>query len=141
MKNFVIVPASEGPREFKITWRLRAGYGSSGRIYDLEEVVPRSPLATARMTGGPVIDRNSDEPAKPSPISAELKVRIHPAPAVSPCKPVKRPGRPTGDCAADGGGRALKSRTANGRRRMRIGAPPSQSDHPRSRRRSCGRPR
>jgi hypothetical protein len=28
MKNFVIVPASEGPRrEFKITWGLRAGYG------------------------------------------------------------------------------------------------------------------
>jgi hypothetical protein len=40
MKNFVIVPASEGPRrEFKITWGLRAGYGSSGRIYDLEEAV------------------------------------------------------------------------------------------------------
>ena len=40
MKNFVIVPASGGPRrEFKITWGLRAGYGSSGRIYDLEEAV------------------------------------------------------------------------------------------------------
>jgi hypothetical protein len=40
MKNFVIVPASEGPRrEFKITWGLRASYGSSGRIYDLEEAV------------------------------------------------------------------------------------------------------
>jgi len=38
MKNFVIVPASEGPRrEFKITWGLRAGYGPSGRIHDLEE--------------------------------------------------------------------------------------------------------
>ena len=38
MKNFVIVPASEGPRrEFKITWGLRAGYGSSGPIYDLHE--------------------------------------------------------------------------------------------------------
>ena len=68
MKNFVIVPASEGPREFKITWGLRAGYGSSGRIYDLEKVVRRSPLATARMTGGPVIDRNAGEPRKPSPI-------------------------------------------------------------------------
>ena len=33
MKNFVILPASEGPRrEFKITWGLRAGYGSAGRI-------------------------------------------------------------------------------------------------------------
>jgi hypothetical protein len=68
MKSFVIVPSSEGPREFKITWGLRADYGSSGRIYDLEEVVRCSPPATARMTGGPVIDRNSDEPTKPSPI-------------------------------------------------------------------------
>ena len=40
MKNFVIVPASEGPRrEFKITWGLRAGYGSSDPIYDLEKAV------------------------------------------------------------------------------------------------------
>jgi len=69
MKNFIIVPASEGPqREFKITWGLRPDYGSSGRIYDLEEVVRGSPLATARMTGAPVIDPNSGEPTKPSPI-------------------------------------------------------------------------
>ena len=68
MKNFVTVPASEGPREFKITWGLRAGYGSPGRIYDLEKVVRRSPLATARMTSRPVIDPNSGEPTKPSPI-------------------------------------------------------------------------
>jgi len=68
MKYFVIVPDSEGPRrEFKITWGLRAGYGSSGRIYDLEEAV-RSPPATARMTDGPAIDPNSDKPTKPSPI-------------------------------------------------------------------------
>ena len=68
MKYFVIVPDSEGPRrEFKITWGLRAGYGSSGRIYDLEEG-PRSPPATARMTDGPAIDPNSDKPTKPSPI-------------------------------------------------------------------------
>src|SRR6201987_3417967 len=40
MTSFSIVPASEGPRrEFKITWGLRAGYGPSGRIYDLEEAV------------------------------------------------------------------------------------------------------
>ena len=40
MKNFVIVPASEClRREFKITWGLRAGYGSSGQICDLEEAV------------------------------------------------------------------------------------------------------
>jgi hypothetical protein len=40
MKSFAIAPASEGPRrEFKITWGLRAGYGPSGRIYDLEEAI------------------------------------------------------------------------------------------------------
>ena len=40
MKRFSVVPASEGPRrEFKITWGLRAGYGPSGRIYDLEEAI------------------------------------------------------------------------------------------------------
>lgn len=40
MKSFHRVPAAEGPRrEFKITLGLRAGYGSAGRIYDLEEAV------------------------------------------------------------------------------------------------------
>ena len=40
MKSFRLVPASEGPRrEFKITLGLRAGYGPTGRIYDLEEAV------------------------------------------------------------------------------------------------------
>jgi hypothetical protein len=40
MSAFTLVPGSEGPRrEFKITWGLRAGYGSAGRIYDLEEAV------------------------------------------------------------------------------------------------------
>jgi hypothetical protein len=40
MKSFRIVPSSRGPRrEFKITRGLRAGYGPSGRIYDLEEAV------------------------------------------------------------------------------------------------------
>jgi hypothetical protein len=40
MKSFHLVEASEGPRrEFKITLGLRAGYGSAGRIYDLEEAV------------------------------------------------------------------------------------------------------
>ena len=40
MKSFRLVPASEGPRrEFKIALGLRAGYGSAGRIYDLEEAV------------------------------------------------------------------------------------------------------
>ena len=40
MKLFRLVPESGGPRrEFKITLGLRAGYGSAGRIYDLEEAV------------------------------------------------------------------------------------------------------
>src|SRR5882672_7772495 len=40
MKRFSLVSTSEGPRrEFKITWGLRAGYGPSGRIYDLEEAI------------------------------------------------------------------------------------------------------
>jgi len=40
MKSFSLVSASEGPRrEFKITWGLRAGYGPTGRIYDLEEAI------------------------------------------------------------------------------------------------------
>jgi hypothetical protein len=40
MKSFRLVPASEGPRrEFKITLGLRAGYGPTGRIYDIEEAV------------------------------------------------------------------------------------------------------
>jgi hypothetical protein len=40
MKSFSIVPTSKGPRrEFKITWGLRAGFGPSGRIYDLEEAI------------------------------------------------------------------------------------------------------
>ncbi len=40
MKLFRLVSESDGPRrEFKITLGLRAGYGSAGRIYDLEEAV------------------------------------------------------------------------------------------------------
>jgi hypothetical protein len=40
MKKFSPLPGSEGPRrEFKITWGLRAGYGLTGRIYDLEEAI------------------------------------------------------------------------------------------------------
>jgi hypothetical protein len=40
MKPFHLAPGSEGPRrEFKIALGLRAGYGSAGRIYDLEEAV------------------------------------------------------------------------------------------------------
>jgi hypothetical protein len=40
MKSFSLVPTPKGPRrEFKITRGLRAGYGPSGRIYDLEETI------------------------------------------------------------------------------------------------------
>ena len=40
MKSFSLVPTSEGPRrEFKITWGLRAGYGPSGRMYDVEQAI------------------------------------------------------------------------------------------------------
>jgi hypothetical protein len=40
MKSFSPLSGSEGPRrEFKITWGLRAGYGPTGRIYDLEEAI------------------------------------------------------------------------------------------------------
>jgi hypothetical protein len=40
MHSFRLVPAAEGPRrEFKITFGLRAGYGSAGRIYHLEEAI------------------------------------------------------------------------------------------------------
>ena len=40
MKNFVIVPASEGSAaRVQDHLGLPAGYGSSGRIYDLEEAV------------------------------------------------------------------------------------------------------
>ena len=68
MKNFVIVPASEGSAaRVQDHLGLPAGYGSSGRIYGLGKAV-RTHSATARMNGGPVIDPNSDEPTKPSPI-------------------------------------------------------------------------
>src|ERR1700693_4389885 len=40
MTSFSPLAGAEGPRrEFKITWGLRAGYGTSGRIYDLEEAI------------------------------------------------------------------------------------------------------
>jgi len=40
MKSFSLVPTPKGPRrEFKITRGLRAGYGPSGRIYELEEAI------------------------------------------------------------------------------------------------------
>ena len=77
MTSFSIVPASEGPRrEFKITWGLRAGYGPSGRIYDLEEAIRAGhrwmrerdartePFLSGMFTRGEVVYAGSDaEPA------------------------------------------------------------------------------
>src|SRR5438445_8067977 len=72
MKSFRLVPASEGPRrEFKITLGLRAGYGSAGRIYDLEEAVRtahrwmweraarREPFLSGMFTRGEVVYADS----------------------------------------------------------------------------------
>jgi hypothetical protein len=40
MIGYSVATGSDGPRrEFKITWGLRAGYGPTGRIYDLEEAI------------------------------------------------------------------------------------------------------
>jgi hypothetical protein len=40
MTAYSIATGSAGPRrDFKITWGLRAGYGSAGRIYDIEEAI------------------------------------------------------------------------------------------------------
>ena len=76
MTSFSIVPASEGPRrEFKITWGLRAGYGPSGRIYDLEEAiraghrwmrerdVRAEPFLSGMFTRGEVVYAGSDAEA------------------------------------------------------------------------------
>ena len=76
MTIFSIVPASEGPRrEFKITWGLRAGYGPSGRIYDLEEAiraghrwmrerdVRAEPFLSGMFTRGEVVYAGSDAEA------------------------------------------------------------------------------
>jgi hypothetical protein len=70
MKTFSLVPNSEGPRrEFKITWGLRAGYGLSGRWYDLEEAIRaahrwmRERDARAMFTRGEVIYAGSEAEA------------------------------------------------------------------------------
>jgi hypothetical protein len=72
IKSFRLVPASVGPRrEFKITLGLRAGYGSAGRIYDLEEAVRtahrwmweraarREPFLSGMFTRGEVVYADS----------------------------------------------------------------------------------
>ena len=73
MMSFSLVPTSDGPRrEFKITWGLRAGYGPSGRIYDLEEAIRAAhrwtrerdaraePLLSGMFTRGEVVFAGSE---------------------------------------------------------------------------------
>jgi hypothetical protein len=83
MKTFHRVPSSEGPRrEFKITLGLRAGYGSAGRIYDLEEAVRtahrwmreraarNAPFLSGMFTRGEVVYADSDaEAASREPVA------------------------------------------------------------------------
>jgi hypothetical protein len=60
MHFFRLVPASEGPRrEFKITLGLRAGHGSAGRIYHLEEAIRTDFAEEFRLIRG---DQNREEP-------------------------------------------------------------------------------
>src|SRR5438034_4280037 len=76
MKNFSLVPTSEGPRrEFKVNWGLRAGYGPSGRIYDLEEAIRAAhrwmierdaraePFLSGMFTRGEVVYAGSEAPS------------------------------------------------------------------------------
>ena len=76
MKSFSPLSGSEGPRrEFKITWGLRAGYGTSGRIYDLEEAVRAAhrrmrerhgrgePFLSGMFTRGEVVYAGSEDDA------------------------------------------------------------------------------
>ena len=76
MTDFSLVPGSEGSRrEFKITWGLRAGYGSAGRIYDLEEAVRAAhrwmqerdargaPFLSGMFTRGEVVYASGDDTA------------------------------------------------------------------------------
>jgi hypothetical protein len=71
--SFSPLPHSEGPRrEFKITWGLRAGYGPTGRIYDLEEAIRAAhrwmrereasgqPFLSGMFTRGEVVYAGSD---------------------------------------------------------------------------------
>src|SRR3982074_553759 len=83
MKSFRLLPASEGlRREFKITLGLRAGYGSAGRIYDLEEAVRaahrwmreraarNAPFLSGMFTRGEVVYADSDaEAASREPVA------------------------------------------------------------------------
>ena len=84
MHSFRLVPASEGPRrEFKITLGLRAGYGSAGRIYRLEEAIRTAhrwmrertargaPFLSGMVTRGEVLyaDSGGDAPSHREPVA------------------------------------------------------------------------
>ena len=84
MHSFRLVPASEGPRrEFKITPGLRAGYGSAGRIYRLEEAIRTAhrwmreraargaPFLSGMVTRGEVLyaDSGGDAPSHREPVA------------------------------------------------------------------------
>ena len=84
MHSFRLVPASEGPRrEFKITLGLRAGYGSAGRIYRLEEAIRTAhrwmrelaargaPFLSGMVTRGDVLyaDSGGDAPSHREPVA------------------------------------------------------------------------
>jgi hypothetical protein len=84
MHSFRLVPASEGPRrEFKITLGLRAGYGSAGRIYRLEEAIRTAhrwmreraargaPFLSGMVTRGEVLyaDFGGDAPSHREPVA------------------------------------------------------------------------
>jgi hypothetical protein len=84
MHSFRLVPASEGPRrEFKITLGLRAGYGSAGGIYRLEEAIRTAhrwmreraargaPFLSGMVTRGEVLyaDSGGDAPSHREPVA------------------------------------------------------------------------
>jgi hypothetical protein len=79
ISSFTVVAGSEGPRrEFKITWGLRAGYGASGRIYDLEEAIRAAhrwmrerdaraePFLSGMFTRGEVVYAGAGSQAEPT---------------------------------------------------------------------------
>ena len=91
MHSFRLVPASEGPRrEFKITLGLRAGYGSAGRIYRLEEAIRTAhrwmteraargaPFLSGMVTRGEVLyaDSGGDAPSHRQPVAIFLPERF-----------------------------------------------------------------
>jgi hypothetical protein len=107
MKGFSPLSGSEGPRrEFKITWGLRAGYGTSGRIYDLEEAIRAAhrwmrerhargePFLSGMFTRGEVVYAGSEADAAHG---REPVAIFHRRSAAALCR---RPGRRNGSDAA-----------------------------------------